>query len=552
MAIPPGSRVPYLRELKEKTALHREESLRNAELDDKTVFVKALRESTPTADRRTSFPSPSRSAVQYPSTDVPPIETKMRGTSVITPRSPKSPLGAGSSSMLYEQQGVCTSPGRPVVGSGRGATLVLVATAADKVAVEQGVTRSSSSGGSPSHTPGRTTPQSERRHLNPLHPDFPTLSARSDLAHESASSSSLRGSQEPEMTPRSVSKGLVHGFLQYTGAPESPLLRKRESSQLADPFDICNAHLIKLAFSEDLEPKFAFAQSPKDLWTSPLKPYLELHMPQCNIPARCPENIQENILRLRECQQMMKEGISWKADDVSTMRNTKISQLWRGLGQYESITINGQELPYLLSDEDKQGYDETLPHAFNDIPERIRNFYQHLLQTLEEQQFPFYKAGFQESLERLVEHKQDPKDRNIRMFLSMASMGMWGCCSTFLVKKFPRLFNYSPYVCHHNRIGKIAGIGVPGATACEMIVNQDEIRLIQKKKFRAVIKATGSETEDRPVATFTLAWDVPLPKSGAKFEGTLKMSDFVWHPDLSTEAKGDFMDAFFDLKRSPG
>lgn len=238
----------------------------------------------------------------------------------------------------------------------------------------------------------------------------------------------------------------------------------------------------------------------------------------------------------------------WKAEDKDTLRKSyDHTQLLRGLFQYESITINGKE-HQLLSEQDKFLFDETKPINIKNIPPQTIQFIKTLFETLIEEGFPCSKEDLDKNLESLFLHDMNEVNPQMREFLMLTSMGMGGLCTIERFKTFPRI-RANPYQMIHHRIGDgRINFGVENATTCEIIASADEIRVIQNKKFIILLASVKPNEEAKPIATFTISWDAPLPKNETTpFKAIMKICEFAWEPNISEKEKNDFKAAFFDL-----
>lgn len=297
--------------------------------------------------------------------------------------------------------------------------------------------------------------------------------------------------------------------------------------------------LVEKLFSDNLVPNPEWEKTLKDILISNKK---SKALKQC-------------IDRISTCRNLLSRGVKWKAETTKNLRVTDPTQIFRGLLQYESLTINQKQVESLnlITEDEKLGYDETRCSK-EQLPDSIYNFYLSIFETLSTAAFRFQKQNYKKNLEELLSGNTSKNvDRNMYKLLQLTNMGILGYCLTQLRKNFLLgISDITVYKWTHNRPSVINGkaYGVPNATTCEILVDEKRTRVIQKKNFRISLQPKGQALQESPIANFTICCDAPLPKKGGKFKATITLADFTWEEGVNDVEKQIFKKAFFNLPTS--
>lgn len=276
------------------------------------------------------------------------------------------------------------------------------------------------------------------------------------------------------------------------------------------------------------------------------------YSPSISLHLSASQAIKERMKRLTTCAQVLTIGYCWKADKVETIRKQlNPTQLFRGQLMFESITINGVPFP-TLSEEEKKDFSDTKIYELNEIPPLVLKFYTDLFLSLAAHGVDLNEEKISNSLERLFKHKKIKKtdkkcSRFVYKFLLLTNMSCFGFGTNTFTEMFPKLFDKNPYATSPKLI-KEDGTAISFPHSLDVLVKDDGIRVIQKRKFMSSLKATGAQLSNTPISSYLVSWDALLPESRKKFTADLKISDFAWDPDVDEKTKEEFTAAFLDLE----
>lgn len=368
--------------------------------------------------------------------------------------------------------------------------------------------------------------------LNPLHNRFLNAANTKILkSYFDASKSNQTPQLKPnanisssEMTQISHSKNLVEKKGKFTKQFSEKRLK------------LCRDFLFKLCVDEDLYPTFNYKTS--EIWQS-LRSYLKSkNKILSNLPQKCPPEIEIYIQRMEVYKKIFNEGIHWQ-DDGETISNIKKDQIFRGVSQFDRLTINGNEFSFHVNEQETTLFDETISHDFEELPPSLQKFYLNLFLKFQEYHLNFPNGNT--TLKNILKQTSTPEDNAAYHLLFLSNLSMWGKCHLVYVNNLYGIFNNPNYRIIHNRNGSI-NQGVEMATTCDMEISKDESIVTQNKIYQASLKWTN-----KPIANFTIVWKSYLPTSSRPCEAYLKIKDFSWCLDVTEEEKMQFLENFINF-----